>query len=322
MNWELLINYVNGTCSPEEQEQVKNWVNEQREHYYVVVYLQERQKKLNKPLHQTDIDEEWLRLLGRIFTPSVTPPKRGSNGPNWLIGIAATLILISSLGTLWFLQHRGTGAETVAAQTVATRNNQELVILPDGTHVYMALNSKLVYQSDFGQSKREVTLNGEAFFDVKHQTKAPFIIRTINHHTVTVLGTSFNVYSRANHSTEVKVATGLVGVSRGNKTEYLKAGQQLVWSDIGSAMVRSVSPREAAGLPLQTLVFDNDSIDAIATKIERWYNVKVEAALSVQKYHRFSGEMKDTGLENLLKGLQYATGIHYKYKDQHTILLF
>jgi len=322
VNWETILNYVNGECGPDEAQDVIDWANEQTEHRYLLTYLERRKQQLEQPLKQSDIDEQWLHLLDRIFELSKSDNKKGKQRPYWFSGIAASLLLFCFLG--WFYVQKvkqgfGNDLQTLqSAQNVGGR-----LTLPDSTLVFMAPNSKISYINTFGTDKREIQLAGEAFFDVKHDARKPFIIRTANHLAVTVLGTSFNVYSRPKTNIEVKVATGLVGVTANNKTSYLKAGQQLTY-EIKSRQVAiaKVDAHDASSLQNQTLFFDNNNADEIAEKLQRWYNIKIEVQASARKRARFSGEMKDNGIGNLLPGLSYATGLKYRYKNPHTIIIF
>ena len=146
---------------------------------------------------------------------------------------------------------------------------------------------------------------------------------TASHLAVTVLGTSFNVYSRPKANTEVKVATGLVGITENNHTHYLKAGQQLIYQlNTRKITIKQVNAHDASSLQNQILFFKDDNANEIAEKLQRWYNIKVEVQPSASRRARFSGEMKDTGIDKLLNGLSYATGLHYRYKNQHTVILF
>ncbi|PTR01194.1 FecR family protein [Mucilaginibacter yixingensis] len=322
MNWDLLLNYVNGECTAAEEEQVNAWANEQTEHRYLLTYLERRAANLNQPLKQNDIDEQWLRLLDRIFEAPRNSNNSGFLRSYWITGVAASLLLFSVLGWLYFKKSIAiNNMQQQVAQTSA--NTRDQVTLPDGSVVYMAPNSKITFTNAFNGSKREVHLTGEAFFDVKHLTNKPFIIHTDNKLSVTVLGTSFSVYARPHINTEVKVATGLVGVTTGNKVNYLKAGQELIFSETNHlASVKTVLAKEAASLQNQTLVFDKSDAGEIAEKLHRWYNVNVVAQPSAYKRPLFSGEMKDTGIADVLGGLTYATGLHYKYSNSNTILLF
>ena len=321
MNWETILNYVNGECKPNEVQEVIDWADEQTEHRYLLTYLERRKQQLEQPLKQSDIDEQWLHLLDRIFELSKPGNKKSNQRPYWYSGIAASLLLFCFLG--WFYvqktKHAGNNLQTLqSAQNVGGR-----LTLPDGTQVFMAPDSKISYASTFSTDKREIQLTGEAFFDVKHDPRKPFIIRTANHLAVTVLGTSFNVYSRPKTNIEVKVATGLVGVTANNKTNYLKAGQQLIYQlNSQEVIITKVNTHDALSLQNQTLFFNDNNADEIAEKLQRWYNIKIEVQASARKRARFSGEMKDTGINNLLPGLSYATGLKYRYKNPHTIILF
>ncbi|OCX53182.1 hypothetical protein BEL04_02400 [Mucilaginibacter sp. PPCGB 2223] len=321
INWELLINYINGNCNRHDAELVQNWCDEQQENLYLLTYLERRRAELQQPLKQTDIDEQWLRLLSRMFPTGQSITGRANPlKPFWFIGLAASLLLVSALGWFYYKNSLATDQLQIVQTNANTRNR---VTLPDGTLVYLAPDSKLTFNG-FGGEKREVNLSGEAFFDVKHLVNNPFIIHTEEHLSVTVLGTSFNVFVRKHLNPEVKVATGLVGVTTtGQHTHFLKAGEQLT-SNVDSHLVsiKTVVAKDASALQSGTLYFDNCDANEIAQKIERWYSIKVKVLPGAKNARRFSGEMKDNGVAELLKGLSYATGIRYQFEKTNTLLLF
>jgi len=321
VNWETILNYINGECKPNEVQEVIDWADEQTEHRYLLTYLERRKQQLEQPLKQNDIDEQWLRLLDRIFELSKPGNKKAGQRPYWYSGIAASLLLFCFLG--WFYVQKTKQAGNNLQTLQSAQNLGGRLTLPDGTQVFMAPDSKISYANTFDTDKREIQLTGEAFFDVKHDPRKPFIIRTLNHLAVTVLGTSFNVYSRPKSNIEVKVATGLVGITANNKTNYLKAGQQLIYQvNSQQVIITKVNTHDASSLQNQTLFFNDNNADEIAEKLQRWYNIKIEVQPSACKRARFSGEMKDTGINNLLPGLSYATGLNYRYKNPHTIIIF
>jgi ferric-dicitrate binding protein FerR (iron transport regulator) len=322
VNWEILLNYVNGDSHAEEAKEVIDWAEEQTEHQYLLTYLERRKRQLEHPLKQSDIDDQWLHLLNRIFELSTSENKRGFQKYYRLTGIAASLLLFCFLGWLYVKDPKN-GANHTTQTLQSAQNTGGRLTLPDGTQVFMTPNSKITFTNSFNAEKRELTLTGEAFFDVKHDARKPFIIRTSNHLAVTVLGTSFNVYSRPKANIEVKVATGLVGVTANNKSHYLKAGQQLIYQlSNGQITIKQVNAQDASSLQNQTLVFNDNNANEIAEKLQRWYNINIEVKPSARKRARFSGEMKDTGIDNLLNGLSYATGLHYRYKNPHTVIIF
>lgn len=319
MNWDILITYINHKATEEQTEQVRQWLLRQPENQFLLDYLERRSAQLNAPVKPADIDDQWLRLLDRIFAQpdkKVKPINRYRT-----LSIAASLLLVSAIGWLYFGRSKAPHPQLVTLQTPA--NRQGRVMLPDSTEVFLAPNSKLQYDNAFGIAKRNIRLAGEAFFEVKHDAKKPFIVTGQHNLKVTVLGTSFNVYSRPNAGAEVKVATGLVGVTAGNHTQLLKAGEQLVCKLPSQQMqVSAVNIKDAASLQSHILFFKDNNAGEIATKLQRWYNISIEVLPSAYRHPRFSGEMRDAGISNLLKGLNYATGLNYRYKNPNTILLF
>lgn len=320
MNWDILLKYINNESSTSENGEVSNWLNEQAENQYLLHYLQKRKEQLQQPLKQDDVHDQWVLLLDRIFAqPHINKTK--PNNSYRFMGIAASLVIVSLLGWLYVRQARQNANRLIVMQTPATARGK--VTLPDGSLAYLTPNSKLTYTENYGTVNREIHICGEAFFDVKHNAKKPFVIYAANQLKVTVLGTSFNVYSRIDKNTEVKVATGLVGITTHGRTTFLKAGQQLEYQfAINHIAIKPVEQHDAAALQNQNLFFKNNDADEIAEKLQRWYNIKVNVDQTARKHPGFSGEMQDTGLDNVLQALSYATGIHYRNTNTHTIILF
>lgn len=321
MNWDILLKYINNEADANELIIVENWLKKNPQNRALLDYLLRRSHKLNAPLKESDIDEQWLRLLDRIFQQPIGNEKVKSINIYRTLSIAASILLISTIGLLIFRPATQQPPQLVTLQTPA--NRQGTVLLPDGTEVFLAPATRLQYDQSFGRDNRRLKIDGEAFFAVKHDRTKPFIVSTRYDMTVTVLGTSFNVYSRKNHNPEVKVATGLVGVTANHHTSFLKAGQQLVYRLRRALPVTAaVDPKDAASLKNHVLFFKNSNAQQIAAKLERWYNIHIIVLPSAKLRSRFSGEMKDTGMHNLLAGLNYATGLKYRYKNAHTIILF
>jgi len=320
VNWDILLKYINDESNTSESSEVSNWLNEQAENQYLLQYLQKRKEQLRQPLKQDDVHDQWVLLLDRIFAqPQAINKSKPNNGYRFM-GIAASLLIVSLLGWFYVHQNRQKANRLIVLQTPAADRGK--VTLPDGSLAYLTPNSKLTYNETYGTVNREIHISGEAFFDVKHDGKKPFVIYAANQVKVTVLGTSFNVYSRTDKNTEVKVATGLVGITTHGHTTFLKAGQQLEYQFTNNRIaINPVEQHDAAALQNQSLFFKNNNADEIAEKLQRWYNIKVIVDANAHKHPRFSGELKDTGLDNVLQALSYATGIHYRNTSTHTIVL-
>ena len=151
-----------------------------------------------------------------------------------LLRIAAAISLLLVL-SYFIINHAGSEAETKPAvvakiEEVSTSKGQKLDIeLIDGTRIRLNANSKITYPETFTESIREVTLEGEAYFDVARDATRPFIVRTQFANTQ-VLGTSFNIHTSA-EAVAVTLVEGKVNVSVPNgPTALLSPNQQAIVS--------------------------------------------------------------------------------------------
>ena len=124
-------------------------------------------------------------------------------------------MLIGLAGSGWQLYLNGSGSNILIAFNDTSRI--ELINLPDGSKVWLGPQSKLRYPRTFEKSRRNVALGGEAFFEVQHNPKKPFSVKT-QYINTTVLGTSFKIDAfPAQKDISVAVVSGSVRVSRKGK---------------------------------------------------------------------------------------------------------
>ncbi len=106
-------------------------------------------------------------------------------------------------------------------EIVAKRGTKTKIILPDGSQVWLNSDSKLSYGARFNDTIREVSLEGEAYFDVIKDKNRPFVVMT-NALNIRVLGTTFNIKSYAQDATiETTLIRGMIEV-RKNKEPATK----------------------------------------------------------------------------------------------------
>ena len=128
---------------------------------------------------------------------------------------AVAAILIIGTTASYFFVHTNKTPKTIIAQTLINESGK-LVLLSDGSQVWLNRNATLTYPEKFEKHNRKVELKGEAFFEVSKNPGKPFIVSTSNS-SVEVLGTSFNINS-SSKQTEVTVTTGKVKVTNANKS--------------------------------------------------------------------------------------------------------
>lgn len=245
----------------------------------------------------------------------------------WL-GLAAgiSIFILSGMGAYYYFSHVPEAGQAATEgiqyiEKVVGKGQKLIVFLEDGSKVKINAESKLRIPQHFAAGKRNVYLEGEAFFEVAKDTTRPFIIHT-RHYQTTVLGTSFNIKAYpGEEAIKVAVATGKVMVEDSltadsvelapnqmaicrqrqiEKTSY-KAGEELAWKD-------------------DILVFKNADIRALARELERWYGVKIELRNTENIEKQFTGRFQDESLETILKGTGFALNFEYEIKGKNIII--
>jgi ferric-dicitrate binding protein FerR (iron transport regulator) len=190
--------------------------------------------------------------------------------------------------------------------------------LPDGTTGWLNSNSSIKYSGNFN-TDRQLSLDGEAFFDVFQDKKRPFIVHTpeIN---VTVLGTRFNVASYQDEKTaEVVLEEGsLVFNDNEMKESYTMKPNDLVTYNKARKQfsISVIQPQKYISWKDGKLVFRNDPLDVIARRLERWYNIDVELNVSSPEDIRWRATFVDDNLEEVLKMLKRSLHVDYKMEKR------
>lgn len=232
----LLARYFSGNASPEEEKQLMSWIKADPRHeqeFNETRRIWEVAGNLREETIDFDTRKEWeqFRLLaGKL------PKRRPRFVSRPMLMMAAGLAILIGLFFAFDLllnkerlPEPAATAETAPAmvmQEIATRDSSGLFFLPDSSKAFLNKNSKLSYPSLFA-ANRSVTLSGEAFFEVRHDSLHPFVVHTSGT-LVRVLGTSFNVRENADGEVFVGVLSGKVVFSSDkwprDSTVVLKAG--------------------------------------------------------------------------------------------------
>lgn len=176
-------------------------------------------------------------------------------------------------GQLIYTVSDSKAASSKAFNTIETpKGGQYQIRLPDGTQVWLNAASSMKFPVSFKSSKqRKVELKGEAYFEVAHLKKQPFVVKT-DRQEVEVLGTHFDVKSYPDEQhTKTTLLEGLV---RLNKGVLLKPGQQGL-STGNSLAVRQVNVEEELDWKNKQFILNNEDLQSVMRRLSRWYDVEV-----------------------------------------------
>ncbi|WP_207421112.1 FecR family protein [Desertivirga brevis] len=247
-----------------------------------------------------------------------------------LLRIAASVLLIFSLATVLYIKNDDISGWVNPVKMVETKSSKGqtvLVRLQDGSRVWLNADSKLTYPEHFDGKKRELQLVGEAYFEVVHLEKQPFIIRSGDVKTV-VLGTTFNIKAYPNNEkVEVTVLTGKVAVVTPSgeketlKTVFVTSNQKASYvGDEIELQTSSVKAKETISWKEGKMVFHNTPLLEAVAEVERKYNIQLNCSDKIKDCTvTTTADLNNEGLDKVLKvmatmvngAVSYHNGVYH-----------
>jgi len=252
------------------------------------------------------------------------------NGKKVMLGrnVAATITIQSGIratnsatGKLTYVQNTNASDANadIAFNTIETqRGGQYRIQLPDGTNVWLNAASSLTYPIAFTGPKREVELLGEAYFEVEHNARQPFIVKTAKQ-TVYDIGTSFNLNAYADEpNITTTLVKGAVDVTNGDKKVRLQPGQQAI-SHSNKIKVSIADIETTTAWKNGHLAFRHSDIQNVLRQISRWYNIDVEYQGRIPAITISGGVSRQADLSAILKMLQLSE-VHFIQQGRKLII--
>lgn len=207
--------------------------------------------------------------------------------------------------------------------TLSVPNGQDYYVeLSDGTKVWINSGSKLTFPNFFENGKRQVKLEGEAYFAVSSDVSNPFFIETIQSQ-VRVTGTQFNVCGYANEAvSHVTLVEGKVDVTIDDKAHHLIPGQQLVQHiQGGSVNIHEVDVNLYTSWRNGIYEFKDVTLQEMTLRLNKWFDVEFVFSNDHAAAQRFSGMVKkEYDIEYFLKVVEKTTNVKFSRFDSKIVV--
>lgn len=251
------------------------------------------------------------------------PKKRTQSYKKWMQYAAIGLFFVALGVAQWFfIQH----IQQVAPNEVtvlAARGQKAEITLPDGTHVNLNSDTKIIYSTDFNVKNREIQLHGEAFFSVAKNQHLPFIVHT-DMLNVKAVGTQFNIKAyRREAFVTTTLFEGRVRVDVAGQTVDLEPNEQLELNKTTRKLTKrnlQHQPQEADWMS-DKIEFRKNTFEEVAATLSRIYNVEIILKDESLKAERFSGIINNNSLESTLKILTLTSPFNYTFQND-TVTIF
>jgi transmembrane sensor len=362
--WVLMARKLSGEASADELDELEQLLVQNPQETYSLEIMQDIWK--NRPainplssecgykelvfrMQHLGIDSEKFSTGDHVISRSEEAGLKKSSSKKYRV---ISLLMLTGLVILSLLlfskkeDQKKVLADTATNEIVTKNGSKTNLVLPDGTNVFLNSGSKITYAKNYGIHCREVSLIGEAYFDVVKNTAMPFIIHTskIN---VRVLGTAFNVRC---YPDEKNTVTSLI---RGSLEVSFKDGREKIMLTPNEKLVvnnetipQNFSPVKSknnisaknvyelshvAVMPKDNsivetswvynrLVFNSETFEDIAHKMEKWYGNPISFKDENLKSKKFTGVFEKETIYEALDAIKMTTEFLYKEKDGQIIL--
>jgi transmembrane sensor len=315
MDQKLLEKYITGEANLEERNQVVEWLDSDEKNvreymalhkvYDITVMNQTSSADETRSDEEAEEENKPRPILRRIITEAMK--------------IAAVALI--ALGIYIFIE----GRANQAMQTLYVPAGQRAeLILPDSTKVWLNSHSRLTYPLSFNKKRRVVDLDGEAYFDVKHNGKQ-FVVQT-QKFNVRVLGTEFNVFAYSNSKeSRIDLLRGSIQLedrALGSRKYLMKPNESItILNNVISK--GTIADYDYFKWTDGLICFNNESVTTIIKKLELYYDTHIVVKRANFLNERFSGKflVKD-GIEQVLEVLQIELKFSYtKDEDKNLITI-
>lgn len=351
---ELMAKKLGKVASADELEELRLLLGAYPRYSYleeVVQSLQGNREHFEPNVPAQELtDTGWKHLAGRLKqreepTTEEEPEAgkvRGLWAKRW--AVAAALLLMGA-GAAWYFQMDRGSAPPPGKSLDVHLGSQQTIVLADGTRIRLNAGSHLDYPETFTGPTREVTLTGEAFFDVAPRAGMPFLVHA-GKMTIKVLGTSFDVKAyKEDADITTTLISGKVQVTMDNDPEknvILEPHEKLVVANIDTTpapagvfrnelryQVRYLVPGDRDSLAETAwldnrLIFNDEAFGEVARQLERRYNVQVGFASGDSedlKEEHLSGVFDKETLQQVLDILRMTTRFDYRVEGQKVTIV-
>ncbi len=326
---ELITKYLSKEASIEEIEQL-NLFLENEENYKHFKFVSEKWNEANDPaaLSEFNVADGIEKLEAKIkkynpsFEWSIQGRKKNLFFSRPVFYKAVTLmVVLAALTTGVMYNFDFFKIKQVVPswnEKVTAMGEKSIITFLDGTRITLNAGSTLKYPAKFGEDSREVYLEGEAFFEVIHDSSKPFIVHTGDISTFDI-GTKFNInafYDEENIAVsliegKIEVSANLPISKKGNI--ILTPSQQLIYNkEQEASKVGPFNSKKTIGWKDNLLVFDNEPLSKVLIHLERYYGVKFELADSSFAGRKIKANFNNDSFWTVADVIKKATGLAYR----------
>lgn len=343
--WAIIVRYLNNTMCNDDAKKLENWLDESHENRRILhsvdqIWKSSEEKFRSSWIKELNLEKDWDVIADHIQRSHSGKKqnrdryfldlRRRRQIGSTFVKVAALLLVAVTSGYLTLLYAPVSDQEMVyepVFKEITTQPGERANIdLGDGSRVKLNADSKLIMPDRFSTHRREVELKGQAFFDIKPDSRRPFQIKS-GEAMIEVIGTSFDVRSY-NDENEIRVVVreGTVELSDVDKPANMVVLNQgylgRIARDSRNLNLEPVEDEdmdEYLGWMDGRLIFKESVMSEVLVNIERWYDVKIELQLTDDSLltKAFTADLKTRSVKEVLEVMSMSMEFEYEVNEDH-----
>lgn len=311
--YPILTKYLTQSISAEEREELLQWKNSSSEN--AELFSEMSKLRLLKEFEERSSVQEIALALSKFQRKTVRIRIINT------LKYAAAIAIIVSLSIVGWTRISAEKYDTIK---VAEHETVKKVNLEDGTVIWLSAASELKIPKSFSVNRRNVSLKGKAFFDVKKNSDSPFLV-TSPYLKVKVIGTSFDLYvNEQERLVETILVSGKVTLQDNHNRDIftMSPGEKVAYSsDTNEYNVETVDANTLTAWHLDQMTFENATLREIVNKLSLIYdiNINLESKKLADRRYRYVINREET-LEEVLDILSYLAPIHYRIEENEVFI--
>lgn len=323
MRIELLHRLIAGTTTEEENRQLMEWFRQcaSKEEFFMLFETAWKESPDEMP---RDVQERMYRRLSGELDEKKTKTILLRSRFSWKvwpqIAVACIIIVLGLVN--YRMNDKQKQLSTQNFTVLAEKGQRAFITLPDSTKVWLNSDTKISYPADYGLKERNVTLVGEAYFEVAKNPDKRFIVEAKGMQ-VEALGTSFNVNAYQNDNKIIaSLFSGSVRVSYDRHVAILKPHESVKVDLLNRSFSRykDESMQNIALWRKNEITFDGESLEEITHIMSRLYNTTICIEDESLKKVCYIGTIRNNNLENFIDIINLTTPVVYENKGDIVFL--
>ncbi|MEI6767046.1 MAG: FecR domain-containing protein [Bacteroidota bacterium] len=330
---ELITRYFSGEATEDEILRLSEWLKESNDHQVLFNEYRLTWQALEKTKIQEtiEVESEWKKFNFRKAADELRKADekpvirinrdRGTSSSSYLrlFRIAAILIVLAVSSVVLYRIFDTPEQKILTAQTTTLESK-----LPDGTSVTLNAGTTLSYPSEFSKSHRDVSLKGEAYFNVTHDAQKPFIIEA-DGVMIEVLGTSFYVNTNpTENNVTVILSNGKVAVYRKNSPSertIMAPGDKVEMPKTSAVAVKTVNDdQNFLAWKTHEFIFNNERLDNIISKLNLVYRSQIKLENPELANCLLTATFSNQSLDAVLKVIEATLDIKIKKSGSQILI--